>query len=838
MGQFQFTSYFVAPVDFVTYAPNDPEIVYYPILGAQFHPTGTHVVSESTPAYFDHQLLQILPGDTIAVTMGTISFGNWNEGMALLAAVNEATVTAPPGDIFGSHGFQVISGPPIISVGSLIHTYGSIGPGFGGQYGNLPLITGHDIGGADFGSYNTLHTADTTVWGKVLIDDVGIPYTAPTWLDLRLVPNYDNNQVLIWDHALPFDYYDPAHEANGGTIVARVTVLIDRPGVDHLDRPHRFTEEQKKTFEEQSRILDNFSRVLDGFASKNQTEIALKASNYLTSEGVEKIPGSESIGLGGSLGGSILAIAGIKEQYKDLLEDKADPTQATPNVPLVRLTLGVASAFDAVTSSILKWLAIDPPDLNFKEVFSLPAMNWDTQGVSDVDNTLVATSYHLLQDVAAMLVAQERFQGAELGGDTSSQTLQENAYNSALDAYNIDTVAMANAMKAFIAELKAAGITDADFNDNSLSQLQQYLASTGLADPFIQSLMAHGVTSDEAQQFIAAVEGLTPASTFGSAFGTLQQAVSDLLSDTITPTPPPTPLAKFGWNASVDVGGHPAGWSPAGIGDFTRDATSDLAWYNSATRDVDIWKFSNGHWAASIDVGTHPAGYTPVSFADFTHDGTSDVLWFNSTTRDVDLWKLSNGQWTDSIDIGTHPAGWTPNLTGDFNGDGTTDIAWYNSTTNDIDIWKIVNGQWAGSVDVGTHPAGWVPSLSGDFNGDGTGDIAWYNPATNGIEIWKLSNGQWAGSIDVGTHPPGYQPLGAADFNNDGTSDIAWYNPSTNDIDVWLLNSGKWAKSVDIGTHPAGSVAIGIGDFDHNGVNDILWRDASGTHIETWLLAA
>src|ERR1043165_1737881 len=256
------------------------------------------------------------------------------------------------------------------------------------------------------------------------------------------------------------------------------------------------------------------------------------------------------------------------------------------------------------------------------------------------------------------------------------------------------------------------------------------------------------------------------------------------------------------WVDSNHVGPHPGGWLPAGNGDFNADGTADLAWFNAATGDLEIWKISNGQWAGSSDVGSHPAGYQPVLFGDYNHDGTNDVLWFNPTTGDVDLWKISNGHWAGSVDIGLHPTGWTAALTGDFNGDGTSDITWYNPATNAIEIWKISNGQWAGSVDVGSHPAGYLPVLAGDFNGDGTSDIAWYNPTTGDIDIWKMSNGQWAGSVDVGPHPAGWQPLGAADFNGDGTADIAWYNPATNNIDIWLIKNAQWFGSVNIGSHP------------------------------------
>jgi subtilisin-like proprotein convertase family protein len=292
------------------------------------------------------------------------------------------------------------------------------------------------------------------------------------------------------------------------------------------------------------------------------------------------------------------------------------------------------------------------------------------------------------------------------------------------------------------------------------------------------------------------------------------------------------------WTASIDVAPHPAGWSPAGIGDFNHDATSDLAWFNPASGDLDLWELANGQWSASSDVGPHPAGYQPVGFGDYNHDGTSDVLWFNPTTRDVDLWEMSDGKWAASVSVGPHPAGYTPSGTGDFNGDGTSDVLWYNPTTRDVDIWEMSNGHWAASSGVGSHPTGYQPSVIGDFNGDGTSDIAWFNPTTGDVDIWKMANGNWAGSVSLGAHPAGYQPLAAADLNHDGISDIVWYNPTTNDVDVWLLNNnGQWSASVSLGAHPAGAVPVGVGDFDHNGVPDLMWRDTTTGHIDNWMLA-
>ena len=112
---------------------------------------------------------------------------------------------------------------------------------------------------------------------------------------------------------------------------------------------------------------------------------------------------------------------------------------------------------------------------------------------------------------------------------------------------------------------------------------------------------------------------------------------------------------------------------------------------NAATTDTEVWLLSNGHWAGSVDIGTHPAGSQPVGVGDFDHDGTSDVLWFNATTRDAEVWRIFNGHWAGSDDLGTHPAGYVPAGAGDLNHDGVADVIWHNAVSNDIDEWLLAN---------------------------------------------------------------------------------------------------------------------------------------------------
>jgi hypothetical protein len=95
---------------------------------------------------------------------------------------------------------------------------------------------------------------------------------------------------------------------------------------------------------------------------------------------------------------------------------------------------------------------------------------------------------------------------------------------------------------------------------------------------------------------------------------------------------------------------------------------------------------------------------------DFDRDGTGDVLWFNPNTGDVDEWQIVNGHWANSIDLGAHPGtGWRISGTGDYNHDGTSDVLWCNSTTGLTDVWELANGHWAASASPGSHPgSGWI----------------------------------------------------------------------------------------------------------------------------------
>ena len=80
----------------------------------------------------------------------------------------------------------------------------------------------------------------------------------------------------------------------------------------------------------------------------------------------------------------------------------------------------------------------------------------------------------------------------------------------------------------------------------------------------------------------------------------------------------------------------------------------------------DEWILSDGQWAESADPGSHPAGYSVAGIGDWTGSGTDGILWFDPSTSDTDEWQLSNTQWSASVDLGSHPGNYQISGNGDF----------------------------------------------------------------------------------------------------------------------------------------------------------------------------
>ena len=88
-------------------------------------------------------------------------------------------------------------------------------------------------------------------------------------------------------------------------------------------------------------------------------------------------------------------------------------------------------------------------------------------------------------------------------------------------------------------------------------------------------------------------------------------------------------------------GAHPLGWQPLGAADFNLDGTTDIAWQNPATRNIDIWLLQNGQWSQSMNVGVNPGPVVAVGVGDFDNNGVSDIMWRDTVTGHIDNWLLA-----------------------------------------------------------------------------------------------------------------------------------------------------------------------------------------------------
>ena len=113
----------------------------------------------------------------------------------------------------------------------------------------------------------------------------------------------------------------------------------------------------------------------------------------------------------------------------------------------------------------------------------------------------------------------------------------------------------------------------------------------------------------------------------------------------------------------MHTGPHPLGWQPLGAADFNLDGTTDVAWYNPTTNNIDIWLLNNGQWMESANIGSHPgvgpgASLPPapalfprpapepglvvaVGVGDFDHNGVNDVMWHDTSNNRIDNWMLA-----------------------------------------------------------------------------------------------------------------------------------------------------------------------------------------------------
>lgn len=336
---------------------------------------------------------------------------------------------------------------------------------------------------------------------------------------------------------------DPEYDPDIGLV--RINFTSDGP-LPKL--PRLFTDEQKAKFKSDAEALKKNATVVSAMSGSVSSNPAASLSNWAASQVASAI--SPQVGT-------------VNSALQTALSQAESALSSAPTNP-ISLVFNLTGMLNQSTVGILEYLANDPPDGNYLEVFDAPDWSFgDIEGASAAGNALVQDSWGLFQETLNLLAAAERFQGADLAGDADALALQEAAFDAALDQYNQNRVTLSDSLTAFLTELEAdPDVEDLNLEDDtSLADLQAYLA--GLADPASEDaqLAAWIASMTEAlpgllaqpganePSFIEqavidaleAIENATPSGLTGSAFAAIRDSATSLATD---PDSPPEITAR------------------------------------------------------------------------------------------------------------------------------------------------------------------------------------------------------------------------------------------------------------------------------------------------------
>jgi Ca2+-binding RTX toxin-like protein len=308
------------------------------------------------------------------------------------------------------------------------------------------------------------------------------------------------------------------------------------------DLPRQFTAEQKARFQSDADALKKIGlgvSVLGGSVADNP---AASLANTAASELASAI--SPQIGTANSTLQTALSLT------NGLISAPTNP---------ISLVFALTGLFNQSTVSILEALANDPPDGNYLDVFAAPSWSFgNLDGVSAAGNALVQDAWTLFGESLNLLAAAERFQGADLAGNTTAQAMQEAAFDAALERFEQNRVTLADSLTSFLDEVQANGFEDLTFEaDTSLADLQAYLA--GLTDPATEDPLLAAWSDSMAEALpgllaqptldgpsflgqavadaLAAIAAAVPSGEIGSVFDSLGEAAVALAAPAVSPAP-------------------------------------------------------------------------------------------------------------------------------------------------------------------------------------------------------------------------------------------------------------------------------------------------------------
>jgi photosystem II stability/assembly factor-like uncharacterized protein len=251
-------------------------------------------------------------------------------------------------------------------------------------------------------------------------------------------------------------------------------------------------------------------------------------------------------------------------------------------------------------------------------------------------------------------------------------------------------------------------------------------------------------------------------------------------------------------------------------GDFDTDGKTDIATWNSATRQWFIYNSMGGFTRIEPDWGAAASGDIAVP-RDYDGDNKVDVAVFRPSEGNWYILLSGKNTVTRTPDVrGWGTAGDIP-VPGDYDGDGKTDLA----------VWRPSEGNWyiLNSSNNTVTVRGWGATgdklVPADYDKDGKTDIAVYRPSEGN---WYIIN---SGSNTVTVKlwgAAGDKPV-QADYDGDGKDDIAVFRPSEGNW--YIINSND--NSVTVKGWGASTDVPVPGDYDGDGKNDLaVYRPSDG----------
>lgn len=179
----------------------------------------------------------------------------------------------------------------------------------------------------------------------------------------------------------------------------------------------------------------------------------------------------------------------------------------------ITILAGGICGWAGTTAGIGHWIASDPPDLAFQEVYTPYNYQFPPPTRSEtvpepyvaVWDASLRNQFEIVSLSTAVLVSLERHQGAEIAGDPDAAHRQLLAYFNYTNQVAQRFERGATLLESLVAASRAAGIADIVLTAEQVRAAQQQLASTGFNDDSLAVFAWLGVSQEFLDEYILPV---------------------------------------------------------------------------------------------------------------------------------------------------------------------------------------------------------------------------------------------------------------------------------------------------------------------------------------------